>query len=374
MTESDRRKRLTGGLTAITALLTLGMGGTADAQDAEAFAPLPDTKEINEARAELGKKLFFDNRLSGDTSLSCSSCHNPATGWTTDEPLSQGYTNTPHFRNAPSLFNVSHKTYLHWDGRLEGSDLGTASRDGIVEAHFMNADSRLVQERLKQVPEYLQMFQDAYGGEPYGGRIYGALGEFMKTLRTEGAPFQASLDGEESALSEEAKAGRELFEGKAGCVSCHSGPMLSDSKPHALGVPDNDLLESEPERSVTMLRYYSSFGVPNYMNRSEDVGYYAVSKDDADIGKFYTPPLWDVGQTAPYMHSGVFATLEEVVDFYNQGGGDVANKTDLLQPLNLSDDEKSSLVAFLESLTGQTPQIEVPEQPDYSEEAPAKAE
>lgn len=270
-----------------------------------------------------------------------------------------------YFRNAPGLFNVADRNFLMWDGRLDGADLGTLVRDMITEAHTMNMDSRLAQERLKQVPEYMEMFQEAYAAEPYGGRIYGAIAEFMKTIRTKNAPFDAHLRGDEAALDDRARRGLDLFTGKAGCAACHSGPMLSDGGLHATGAPDHPELETTPERQIAMLRHFASMGTPGYMNRREDVGHYVVSKDDADIGTFVTPSLWDVGQTAPYMHSGVFATLDEVVAFYDEGGGEGPNKSPLLEPLGLLAAERADLVAFLESLTGDAPDIEAPELPDY---------
>jgi cytochrome c peroxidase len=366
------RRSLTAALLAACALLpSAGGAQNISALDLGRLDPPP---EADAARAELGRMLFFDTRLSGDDSLSCATCHAPDTGWTTRLPMSEGYTGTPHFRNAPSLLNVSRRETLHWDARLDGSDLGTASRDGIVEAHFMNADSRLVQERLKQVPEYLEMFQAAYGDEPYGGRIYGALAEFMATLHTSGAPYQAHLDGAEGALSEEALRGLELFGGKAGCAACHSGGSFSDGAVHATGVPDHPELATDADRQITMLRYYSSFGVPNYMNRRSDIGFEAVSKDAADRGKFATPSLWDVGRTGPYMHSGVFETLGEVVDFYDRGGGETPNKSELIRPLGLTRAERAALVAFLESLTGEGADVAVPERPAYGARAPQVAQ
>jgi cytochrome c peroxidase len=114
-----------------------------------------------------------------------------------------------------------------------------------------------------------------------------------------------------------------------------------------------------------MLRHYATLGVPNFMNLRTDVGYYVVTKDEKDIGKFLTPSLWDVGQTAPYMHNGSLATLAEVVDFYDKGGGTGSNKSAMLKPLGLSPDEKGALVAFLQSLTGDKPAITPPKLPDY---------
>lgn len=329
------------------------------------FAPLPDPPEFNTNKARLGEMLFFDTRLSGDTGNSCSSCHDPVTGWGDGQALSAGYSSISYFRNAPGLFNVADRKFLMWDGRLDGSDLGTLVRDMITESHTMNMDSRLAQERLKQVPEYAALFEKEFGGDPYGGKIYGAVAEYLKTIRTTNAPFDAFLKGDRAALSEPAKRGMDLFAGKAGCAQCHSGSLLSDGNLYATGVPDHPDLQSEAGRQITLLRFFATMGTPNYMNLRADVGHYVVTKDKADIGKFITPSLWDSSQTAPYMHSGVFETLAEVVAFYDAGGGAAANKSPRLIPLGLTDAEKADLVTFLESLTGDAPNVIVPDLPDY---------
>lgn len=372
------------------------------------FAPLPDAPKVKESQARLGAMLFFDTRLSGDTSLSCASCHDPAKGWGTGEPMSQGYTSVLYFRNAPGLFNVSNRNLFMWDGRLDGSDLGTLVRDMMTEAHTMNVDTRIAQERLKQIPEYAALFEQAFGGDPYGGKIYAAIGEYLKTIRTVNAPFDRFLRGDAKAIGQDAKRGMALFVGKAGCAQCHSGAMLSDGGLHATGVPDHpDLIgksgagavhgdqarraekadrgvpagheghggpaghvsSGDPDtsalRQIAMLRHFATMGVPNYMNLRSDVGRYVVTKDEADIGKFVTPSLWDVGHTAPYMHSGVFATLADVVDFYDAGGGTGPNKSKLLKPLGLTSQEKADLTAFLKSLTGDAPRVTEPKLPEY---------
>lgn len=368
MTDSSRTRRLYGRGPGVLASAVLGLAFTAGVAVGETdggFAPLPEPVTVNEARAALGGKLFFDTRLSGDTAGSCATCHNPAQGWGDGQALSDGYTSISYFRNAPGLFNVAHRRLLMWDGRLDGADLGTVTRDMITEAHTMNMDSRLAQQRLKQIPEYVALFADGFGGDPYGGKIYGAIGEYMKTIRTTNAPFDKFLRGDRSALSDAAQRGMDLFAGKAGCIQCHSGAMLSDGDLHATGAPGHPDLQTDADRQISMLRHFATMGTPNYMNQRADVGHYTVSKDKSDIGKFVTPSLWDVGQTAPYMHSGVFATLAEVVDFYDRGGGEGRNKSSLLKPLGLTDDEKVDLVAFLESLTGDAPNVSAPELPGY---------
>jgi cytochrome c peroxidase len=329
------------------------------------FGCLPDPPKTDEGKAKLGLYLFFDSRLAGDTANSCATCHDPAKGWGDGKALSAGYTGVEYFRNAPALFNVAFRKRLTWDARLDGSDLGTLVRDMITEAHTMNADTRIVQERLKQVPEYAAMFKASFGSDPYGGSIYGAIAEYLKTIRTADAPFDRFFRGDQRALTDQQRAGLEIFQGRGGCIACHNGPMLSDAKVHALGVPEHPDMARDAERQITMLRHFASMGVPNFMNRRVDVGAYVVSKDEKDLGKFLTPSLWDVGQTAPYMHNGVFPSLAEVVEFYDQGGGVSPNKDPLLKRLGLSADEKAALTAFLESLTGAKPNVTTPKLPDY---------
>ncbi|MBI2978819.1 MAG: photosynthetic protein synthase I, partial [Rhodospirillales bacterium] len=288
-------------------------------------------------------------------------------GWADGKPLSSGYTSVEYFRNSPSLFNVANRRYLMWDGRLEGADLGTAVRDMLTEAHTMNMDSRLAQERLKQVPEYVRQFEAAFGpGDPYGGKIYGAIAEYLKTIRTTNAPFDRYLRGDAKALGTQQIEGLKLFAGKANCVQCHFGPTLSDGRLHVTGVADNPAVNAEVDRQVAMLRHFATMGVPNYMNLRRDVGHYVVSKETKDIGRFATPSLWDVGQTAPYMHSGVLKSLTEVIDFYDRGGGEAPNKSPLVKPLKLSTEEKAALVSFLGALTGDKPRVDTPKMPDYA--------
>lgn len=348
---------------AIAVLVGVAVGGAAIAAEAPKLAPLPDPPKVDEAKAKLGYLLFFDSRLAGDTGNSCATCHDPAKGWGDGKALSTGYTGVEHFRNAPGLFNVAFRKALTWDARLDGTDLPTLARDMITEAHTMNADTRLVQERLKQVPEYAEMFKTSFSGDPYGGSIYTAVGEFLKTIRTVDAPLDKYLRGDQAALSSQQLAGKAVFEGKGGCIACHNGPMLSDGKTHALGVPENPAVTAEPLRHITMARHFAALGTPNYMNLREDVGAFAVTKDPADRKKFNTPSLWDVGQTAPYMHNGMFQTLGDVVDFYDRGGS--KGNTEV-KPLGLTSEEKQALVAFLQAMTGDKPAVTPPAKlPDY---------
>lgn len=345
----------------VTAAVLLQPAASAWAQAAGPdLAPLPEQK-FNKDMAEMGKYLFFDPRLSGDAALSCATCHDPKKGWTDGQPLGKAYPASEYFRNTPTILNATLKKRFHWDGRLDGSDAGTLVRDQITEAVFMNMDGRLMQERLKQVPEYNAMWQKFRKDDINGMRVFNVVGEFMKTVTSKNVPFDRFKNGDESALSSEQKEGYALFRGKAGCVACHNGPLGSDGKLHKTGVPENPAAMAEPLRAISMLRHYSTSGMPNYMNARADVGLFAISKDPRDVGKFATPGLRDLKYTAPYMHNGTLKTLDDVIEFYGKGGGQGSE----LKPLNLSAAEKKALVAFLESLSGDPVIVEAPKLPEY---------
>ncbi len=323
-----------------------------------AFAE-PPKKFDNDAEVLLGKYLFFDPRLSADGSLSCASCHQPDKAWTDGKALSDGYPGTLYFRNTPTLYNTVYAPYAYWDGRLEGvNDMGTVVRDHITEAHFYQADGRLLVERLKQVPEYVQLFKDAYNNGPSFGRMVNAVSAYVLSLNSGASAYDRYLAGDTTALSSDAQAGLELFNGKAGCVACHSGPAFSDYNFYALGAPENPDIFSDPLRHITFRRFFRTLGLPNYRNTFEDVGLLALTEDEADRGAFRTAPLREVALTAPYMHNGMFATLEDVARFYNTG-------TAATPPLDLSNAEIAQLVAFLQSLSSEQPSVEVPTIPGY---------
>ena len=330
------------------------------------LAPLPElSASLDPKKVKLGKKLFFDGRLSGDATISCASCHMPSQAWCEGLELSGGYPGTLYFRNTPTIANVVHAKHIYWDGRLPANDLATVVRDHISEAHFMQADGRLVIERIRQVPEYESGFREAFGGEPSYGRILNAVSEFVKSIRSTDVPFDLYLSGNEAAISDEARRGLELFRGKAYCVSCHNGPMLSDNEFHNLGLPANPRIFSEPQRHITFRRFMRTLGISEYASLQHDVGAYCVTKQKHDQGRFRTPTLREVSRTAPYMHDGSLATLKEVVEFYNRGGGTGPNKDPALVPLDLGPAEQRYLVAFLKTLSGKLPDGETSPLPPY---------
>lgn len=361
-------------------LLTLGLGAaliglaTVAAVDGSGLVTVPGVPagpfsrpaaQDAEAQTELGRLLFFDPRLSGDATTSCASCHAPDKAWSDGQALANGYPGTLYFRNAPTVLGASTLPVLYWDGRFAGTDMESLIRDHITEFHFMAADGRLVAERLKQVPEYEDLFSQGFGSEPSFGNMLKAISAFVASLEHGESPYDRFLAGDAAALSAEAKQGLELFNGKAGCAFCHSGPDFTDGKLYNLGVPTNSEIFSEPLRHIVFRRFFRNLGVPDYADLREDVGLAALTKEDGDVGKFRTPPLRDVAATAPYMHGGTLATLEEVVSFYNEGGGDHPNKDSALKPLGLSAEEVSALVAFLNSLSADAGTLESPTVPQY---------
>ena len=336
--------RVTTGRTLLAATIGLGMAFGAQAGKYPDIGPLPQLK-IDKAKAELGKRLFFDKRLSGDAGIACADCHEPARAFGNGEPLSRGYPGNGHFRNAPSLVNTAHKNVWNWDGRI-GTNLNDMTREMITEDYIMNMDMRIMQERVKQDPVYVAMFKKAGYGEPSNGSVRKAIPEYLKTLTSRGAPFDTGR------MSAAAKRGMKLFKGKAGCIRCHNGPLFSDQKPHNTGVPENFDVFLDPMNHQAFIAFAMFQGIPNYMHLKRDPGYFNVTLEKKDMGKFITPSLRELKYTAPYMHNGMIKTLAGVVNFYNRGGGKDSNKDKLLKPLRLSGQEKKDLVAFLESLSG----------------------
>ena len=318
------------------------------------------TTETFGTKAALGQVLFFEPRLSADASISCSSCHQPDKSFTDGLALSTGFPSTEYFRNTPTLLNVGQLPRSFWDGRIAGDDLSTVVRDHLVEAHFMSSDARIITERMRQIPEYEESFIALFGGEASFGKIRSALVEYLETLKSENNPYVDFVAGDTSALSTKEQRGLALFNGKASCSTCHNGELLSDGEEHVLGVPENPDIFANTDRHITFRRFFKQFGIGDFVTLREDVGVFAQTHDAEDRGAFYTPSLLEAAATGPYMHNGMLATLEDVVQFYNGGAG-----SDELAPLGLTDSEVSDLVAFLESLRSTLPPVDPPDLPGY---------
>jgi cytochrome c peroxidase len=328
--------------------------------------PIPGDNPISPAKVELGRLLFFDDRLSGDVGTSCASCHDPRLGWGDGNALSRGYAGTQHWRNSQTIINAAYLSKMFWAGEAPSAE--AQANSAITGNVAGNGDTMMIEERLKQIPRYVALFQEAFGTAPRYGLALKAIASFERTETITGAsPFDEYLAGDSEALSEEAQHGLELFRGKAHCIRCHNGPLLSDENYHALRVPNHPLFEEDPLRQITHRFQHFARGVPEevYRKSDRDLGLYYTTKRPTDQDKFRTPPLRYLLYTAPYMHNGLFETLEEVIDFYDQGGGEGPNKSPLLEPLGLTEDEKMDLVELLEAMSGDEVRIRSPELPAY---------
>jgi len=319
----------------------------------------PDNPTTPE-KAALGRLLFFDPRLSGNRDTSCADCHEPSKGWGDGASVARGYAGTMHWRNAQTILNAAHFSKLNWDGSK--TSLEEQARSAVVSNISQNGDPAMIEERLAEVPVYLSLFKRAFGlKRPTFEAVLKALAAFQReTPVSQDSPLDRFLRSDVNALTPAAKRGKKIFEGKAGCLRCHNGPLASDQAFHATGVPPSPILKKDALRQVTVRFQHASLGVPEEIYRSadSDPGLYLTTLQKDDVGKFRTASLRELAHTAPYMHNGIFKTLEDVVEFYDRGGGETLNKSPLLRPLQLSSKEKNDLVAFLNSMSG--PPIDVP--------------
>lgn len=335
----------------------------------------PSDNQQTDAKVELGKILFWDPRLGGDASTACVTCHEPDQGWAFGDSLSRGYPGTVHWRNSQSVINSAYLGQLFWAGAAKSLEKQAPSAaKGAVAG---NGENDVMEARLAFIPEYRERFNDVFGTEwPLIGDAWRAIAAFERTLIVNDTPLDKYLAGDESALSEEQIAGMELFNGKAGCIQCHNGAQATDEKYYNLGVPTAERWQDDGLAQVTFRYEILAKGVTQEMYRElkEDPGLYFRTKEKADLGKFRTPPLRYTLYTAPYMHNGSFWDLEEVVEFYNAGGGEndftdgtmASSKTDLIKPLGLDEDEVENLVAFLEAFSGDELEVEAPKLPPYA--------
>ena len=295
---------------------------------------IPKDNPLTKEKVELGKLLFFDPRLSKNNTIACASCHNPRLAFTDGQPVSTGIDRLQGGRSAPTAINRVFSSMQFWDGRapmLEDQSLGPFVNS--VEHGF--ADHSELVEKIKSIKGYTPLFQKAFGTEISKKTIGQAIASFERTLLSGNSAFDRHNSGtDQNALSESAKKGLAVFQGKGLCFTCHSGANFTDEKFHNLGVDwDTDHV---------------------------DLGRYVITKKPDDIGAFKTPTLREISRTAPYMHDGRFVTLRQVIDFYDQGGIDNPHKDPLMQPLKLNEMEKKDLIEFLLSLNGEGWQIEAP--------------
>ncbi len=329
--------------------------------------PIPADNPQTPEKVALGEKLFFDPILSGNYAMPCSACHLPDAGWAVQAPISFGYPGTTHWRNSQTVVNSAYYKKLFWAG-ASGSlehQARSAARGGVAG----NGEDDMMEARLAFVPEYREAFREVFGDQyPLVRHAYMAIAAYQRTLVQTDTPFDEYMRGDDAALDDAQKRGLELFTGKANCSACHNGPLLSNEAYYNIGVPRYSGWEEDEIAQITFRFELFAKGSTEEMYRStkDDPGLYFRTKQTSDKGKFRVPSLRYTAYTYPYMHNGMLETLRDVVVFYNDGGGENEfsdNKSDLIQPLGLSDGEIDDLVAFLGSLSGDEILIDEPEIP-----------
>jgi len=304
------------------------------AQAVEPIAPIEPPADVDSAKAAIGKQLFFDPRLSKSGFLSCNSCHNLSMGGSDNLPSSVGHGWQQGPINSPTVLNASYNVAQFWDGRA--ADLQEQAAGPIANPKEMALPHDLALEIIASIPGYVEAFAAAYGDEAVTlERVTETIAEFERTLVTPGAPFDRWLQGDESALSDEEKAGYALFK-DSGCTACHNGPAVGGGMFQKMGL------------------------IQPYDTDNPAQGRYALTGNEGDRMVFKVPTLRNVELTYPYFHDGGAETLDEAVRVMGR----------LQLGREFSDSEVAQLVAFLKTLTGELPQFALPVLPPSTPDTP----
>jgi cytochrome c peroxidase len=292
----------------------------------------PEDNPYSPEKAELGRLLYFDNRLSSDNSVACASCHEPAKAFTDNAAVSTGIGKQRGGRNAPTVINRAYTLLQFWDGRaasLEEQVKGPLANPlEMTSEKEANKAHEAVVRRINDIPGYVEKFRAVFGeGDVTIDHVAKAVATFERTVLSGNSPYDRYKAGDASAMSEAQVRGMDVFFKKAQCDSCHLGFNFSDESFMNIGI---GMDKPEP-----------------------DLGRYVVTRREEDKGAFKTPTLREVEHTGPYMHDGSLKTLEEVVEHYDKGGIDNPHLSAKIVPLNLTDGEKADLVAFLKALSGE---------------------
>ncbi|BCA53457.1 Cytochrome c551 peroxidase [Nitrospira sp. KM1] len=301
----------------------------------EIKAYIPAENPLTVEKVELGKLLFFDPRLSMDNTISCASCHKPELAWTDGTKLSMGISNQLSTRNSMTVVNRLYGRAQLWHGKM--STLEDQAKNPLTKAVRMgmiSSDTEVA--KLNSIKGYRDRFQQVFCSDVTMDGIAKAIAAFERTILSGNSPADRfDMGGEVNALSESARRGLTLFQGKGRCTRCHSGFNFSDEEFHNLGI--------------------------DWDKGRADLGRYSVDQHPGTVGGFKTPTLREIARTAPYMHDGRFATLEEVVEFYDRGGIVNPHLSNLIIPLGLTDQEKKDLVEYMKALNGEGWQMTAPD-------------
>jgi cytochrome c peroxidase len=306
--------------------------------------PIPPDNPQTPQKIALGKLLYFDPRLSDDGTIACASCHNPALGWSNGLSFAFGVRGQTGTRSAPTVLNAAYLDTLFWDGRARS--LEEQAKGPLTNPIEMGVqDGAAIAARVAAVPAYKAQFDKVFGASGVTfDNLVKAIAAYERTIVAANSPFDRyKYGGDKSALTPAQVRGLALFEDKDGpnCAKCHRfddfSALLTDLRFHNVGVGSD---RPDP-----------------------DIGREAVTGRPEDRGKFRTPSLRNIALTAPYMHDGRFATLGQVVDFYMGGGTKNPNLDPDIRPFKLTPDQKADLIAFLNALTGEVPQVVKPPEP-----------
>jgi len=286
----------------------------------------PKDNPYSAAKVELGRYLYFDQRLSADNTVSCASCHDPRHAFTDGAAVSTGIRSQKGNRSAPTIINRAYALAQFWDGRA--GSLEEQAKGPMANPIEMGNTHDAITGRLQTIPGYRPLFAKAFGTEEITiDRAAMAIACFERTVLSGNAPYDKYKRGDKKAMTPAQVHGMKVFFDKAKCDKCHEGGNFT-------------------------LNAYANLGVGT--DKPEpDVGRFAVTKDARDWGVFKTPTLREIEHTGPYMHDGSLATLEDVVEFYNKGGIKNKNLDENIKQLNLTDQEKKDLVTFLKALSGE---------------------
>lgn len=295
---------------------------------------LPKDNPLTVEKVELGKLLFFDPRLSRDNTISCASCHKPELAWTDGTKLSIGINNQLSSRNSMTVVNRLYGRAQLWHGKM--ATLEAQAQNPLTKAVRMGIPSTDAEvAKLNAIKGYRERFQQVFCTDVSIDGIAKAIAAFERTILSGNSPADRyDMGGEELAASESAKRGLKIFQSKGRCTRCHSGFNFSDEEFHNLGI--------------------------DWDKSAADLGRYSVEKHPGTVGGFKTPTLREIARTAPYMHDGRFATFEEVVDFYDQGGIQNPHLSNVIIPLGLAQQEKQDLVEYMRALNGEGWQVTAP--------------
>lgn len=319
---------------------------------------IPRDNPGTEAQVALGRKLFFDPRLSKDGTVACATCHDVSRGFSDRRSLFEGVGGNVGKRNSPTVVNALFYATQFWDGRA--ASLEDQAKLPIVNPIEMGQpDGAAAVAAIARDPSYEEAFRKAYGKGIDFDDLARALGAFQRTLVFLDAPFDRFARGDAKAIGADARAGWALFNGKGRCTGCHQisadRPLGTDNRFHNVGVSARHQdFEGLAKKALAALEKDSSQNMVDQLAIQTDVaelGRFVVTRNRPDIGAFRTPQVRNVGVTAPYMHDGSLTTLWDVMDHYNKGGEANAFLDGGMEPLDLTDPEIDQIVAFMFTLT-----------------------